>query len=143
MAGRRCPECGERLGSDSLTCPKCYAEVPREPSVQRPKRGEGRPKRKFAGVVVLLAIIPAFFGVLGLGQIFRNPRGKRGYCFLVAGLAVFVPFAALFVIMLNSGLLSAIFLFLADAVLFVIYLSAALAALLDAMFGSVFKALKF
>jgi energy-converting hydrogenase Eha subunit A len=143
MSGRKCPRCGERLDGNSLTCPKCYAEVSRETPVQRDEDRSGQPRNKVSAAVVLLAIIPAFFGILGLGQIYRDHRERKGYYFLIAGLVIFIPLAALFVIMLNSGLLSAIFLFLADVLLFILYLSAALAALLDALFGSVFRVLKF
>lgn len=93
MADRRCPYCGELVPSNSVTCPKCYKKIPVEPEpVRRERRtseeGGGRtPSRKIA---LALAVIPGFFGLLGLGLIYRNPRQKRGYMALVLGLLVFL-----------------------------------------------------
>ena len=38
------------------------------------------------GAFQILSIVPGFFGILGLGQIYRNYRQKRGYVFLLLGL---------------------------------------------------------
>jgi hypothetical protein len=48
----------------------------------------------------------------------------------------------LFLLMLGSGLLSAVLLFAAVIILFLIYASAAVAAFIETMFGSVFRILK-
>lgn len=92
MADRRCPYCGELVPSNSVTCPKCYKKIPTEPEpVRRERRSsEGGGRTPNRTVALLLAIIPGFFGLLGLGLIYRNPRQKRGYLALVLGLLVFL-----------------------------------------------------
>ena len=89
---RYCPKCGEPVPPNSLTCPKCYAKIPAEP-VKKESRSQdsGGPGRSNNGRVrMALAIIPGFFGILGLGQIYRNYRQLKGYIFLVLGLVFFV-----------------------------------------------------
>ena len=93
---RRCPYCGEMVPSFSLTCPKCYHQIPREE-----ERGESRDSgyrildddRAPAvhtvnhKVVLILGLIPSLFGLWGLGQIYQRDYGK-GLMFLVMGLAL-------------------------------------------------------
>ncbi|MGN0098392.1 MAG: hypothetical protein ACI38Y_03585 [Candidatus Methanomethylophilaceae archaeon] len=99
MSDRYCPHCGELVPSTSVTCPKCYRKIPAEPEVPKEERrrerqrdtpvGE-RPKREYNKMVALiLAVIPGFFGILGLGQIYRNYRNTSGYFILLIGLLLF------------------------------------------------------
>lgn len=99
MADRRCPNCGELVPSNSLTCPKCYKRLPKEPEpVRKEERRESGGKREYSRrIAVLLCLIPGLFGLLGLGLVYRNPRQKRGYIALVIGFLVFV--AAVFLTM--------------------------------------------
>ncbi len=98
---------------------------------------------KSPSISAFLAIFPAFVGILGLGMIYQEPRSSRGYWFLVGGLILFLPFLALFFTMLNSGFFSAILLFIALVIILLIYISAAIAAFVETMFGSIFKVFKF
>ena len=115
MNDRYCPFCGELVQSSAVTCPKCYKKIPPEPEMagsrphrssgqktsdrtektprRRKERAESRPRgsgrvynRRTA---VFLNLIPGFFGLVGLGQIYRDYKGFLGYFMLLAGLALF------------------------------------------------------
>ncbi len=86
---RYCPKCGEAVPSNCLTCPKCYAKLPPEPVKKQQNESRKEPKQKSRDTRLLLTIIPAIFGILGLGQIYRNYKSKRGYIFLLLGLLFF------------------------------------------------------
>ncbi|MDR1690821.1 MAG: hypothetical protein LBR42_03115 [Candidatus Methanoplasma sp.] len=146
MTKNRCPNCGEKVESNCLTCPKCFAEIPRSQS--RPQEyvineESERRSSKIPTVALLLSIIPPFIGLLGLGLIYLHPRDRKGYWFLIIGLLLFLCFLALFFTMLESGFFSAVLLFVGAVIVLLIYISAAIAALLEAVFGSVFKVLRF
>ncbi|MCL2032615.1 MAG: hypothetical protein FWG96_05050 [Methanomassiliicoccaceae archaeon] len=147
MSQKKCPRCGEYVQKNSLTCPRCYAEIPREPPAESPERVANGKKKRVPGDIpaaaVLLAVIPPFFGLLGLGIIYLHPRDSKGYWFLAAGLLLFLSVMALFFLMRNSGFLSALFLLVALVILLIVYISGAAAALLETLFGSVFKILRF
>ena len=147
MKQRKCPNCGEYVQKNSLTCPKCFGEVPREPPAEMQERSQDEGNKKRSGEVpaaaLFLAIFPAFIGLLGLGMIYIDPKDRKGYWFLVAGLLLFLPLLALFFLMLNSGLFSAVLLFVAVVILLLIYISAAISALIETVFGSVLKFLRF
>lgn len=94
MPDRRCPYCNELVPSTSITCPKCYKRIPTEPQTAQEERqedaGHGDAGRRFNRKVgLLLNLVPGIFGILGLGQIYRDPRGKTGYIFLLLGLLLF------------------------------------------------------
>ncbi len=93
MAERRCPSCGELVPSNSITCPKCYRKIPNDPEPVRNDWGgtgdAGRRKDRSGTIMLLLSVIPAFVGLLGLGLIYRYPARKRGYVALILGLLVF------------------------------------------------------
>ena len=52
-------------------------------SSNKSKSGKSRQTR------LALTIIPALFGVLGLGQIYRDHKASKGYFFLITGLLFF------------------------------------------------------
>jgi len=144
MNQKRCPNCGEYVPTNSLTCPKCFTSIPRETPVKREKDTKRDvPQDKNGTVALLLAVVPAFVGLLGLGKIYLEPEERRGYWFLVAGLLLFLPFLALFFATLNSDFISAILLFIITIIVLLVYISAAIASILDTLFGSIFKILKF
>ena len=99
MSDRYCPFCGELVPSTSVTCPKCYRKIPAEPDAPKEERRrerqrdtpvDERPKRSYNKKVALaLAVIPGFFGVLGLGQIYKDYRSTGGYFILLLGLLLF------------------------------------------------------
>jgi Membrane-bound serine protease (ClpP class) len=144
MNQKKCPNCGEYVPTNSLTCPKCFTSIPRETPVKKEDTAkENVPRNKNGTVALLLAVIPAFVGLLGLGRIYLEPKERKGYWFLVAGLLLFLPFLALFFTMLNSGFIVAILLFVVTIIVLLVYISAAIASILDTLFGSVFKILRF
>ncbi len=93
MADRRCPNCGELVPSNSITCPKCFKKIPNDPEPVRNDNGAGsgtKPRKdRNRTVMLVLSIIPAFIGLLGLGLIYKYPTRKRGYVALLLGLLVF------------------------------------------------------
>ena len=91
MADRRCPYCGERVPSNSITCPKCFKKIPNDPEPVRDAGGSGPTAKKDRSrtIMLILAIVPAFIGLLGLGLIYKYPTRKRGYIALLVGLLVF------------------------------------------------------
>jgi hypothetical protein len=146
MSQRKCPHCGEYIQRNSLTCPRCFREIPREMPAERQEQRSDDKKKGFGKVpaaAVFLSVFPAFVGLLGLGMIYLDHKDRKGYWFLAAGLLLFLPFLLLFFLMINSGLFSAILLFLALTILLLIYISAAIAAFIETVFGSVFKIIRF
>ncbi len=95
IADRRCPNCGERVPSTSITCPKCYKKIPVES--KQTARSESRtgdsprgwkvpwtPNPKYG---LILDIVLGLFGLLGIGQLYCGR--KRGIVFLLGGLLFF------------------------------------------------------
>jgi len=145
MSQKKCPHCGEYVQSNSLTCPRCFREVPREPPARREEhadRGKGTSK-DVPTAALLLAVIPPFVGLLGLGLICLHPKDREGYWFLAGGLMLFLPFLALFFLMRDSGFFSAVLMFVALVIILLIYISAAAAAFIETVFGSVLRYLRF
>lgn len=99
---RKCPYCGEYVPSNSLNCPKCYKSIPREEfKVEEDIRTGSVPNDKAPSVqvfnrriVMILALIPAAIGLMGLGQIYMKEYGK-GVRFLIVGILIFVSIVAL------------------------------------------------
>jgi len=146
MSQKKCPHCGEYVHNNSINCPKCFKEIPRNRSITPEyviKEDKKERQRKAPAAAVLLALIPPFFGLLGLGIIFMDHKDRKGYWFLLIGLVLFLPLTALFFLMLRSGFISAILLFIVFLVIFLIYVSAAVAAFIETLFGSVFRILRF
>jgi len=99
MSDRRCPYCNERVPSYSLTCPKCYRDIPREEKNTETVKetATSNSVSKFVAnrtVILLLAFIPSAFGLMGLGQIYER-QYKKGLTFLVIGLLLFLTLVAL------------------------------------------------
>jgi hypothetical protein len=156
---RFCPYCGVAVPSDCETCPKCFKKLPSEGHQTRQEdfqdgnvtRERTEPKKeaprlgadKSRTVMLLLSVVPAFFGILGLAQLFRDFRDRSGYVFLVVGLVFFIPSVIIITGVWDNGAFVGIFRILSYLLLTVIYLSAALASVLDALYGSVFKVFKF
>jgi hypothetical protein len=146
MNQKKCPFCGEFVHGNDLTCPKCFKAVPREQSIKETQCASNkktREKGRVSGAALLLAIFPPIFGLLGLGIIYKDHKDRNGYWFLIAGLLLFLPSIWILFTMLRSGFFSAVLLFIVLVILSLIYISAAVAAFLETIFGSVFKVLKF
>ena len=92
---RRCPKCSELVPTNSLTCPKCYTKMPPETVKVKDEdtaRSDAALNRRIA---VLLTIIPGFFGFLGLGRIYQEPKSHIGYLYLILGFGIFIIAGAL------------------------------------------------
>ena len=90
---RKCPYCGEEVPTFSVTCPKCYNEIPREEEKAQQSRGYSVPNDRVPATrtyskTLILAIVPALFGIMGLGQIYQG-RTEKGVKFLIVGLLSF------------------------------------------------------
>lgn len=131
----RCPNCGTAVPSNSVNCPKCFADIPRfkeEPKYAPADTGANRPGGKMA---LILSTIPALFGLLGLGTIYQNPKDHRGYIFLLLGLLVFACNVLLFKTMIGSGFFTALLVFIGFAIAALAYLGLAVAAFFDSLAG--------
>ena len=147
---RYCPRCGAVVPQNSLTCPQCYAEVPRdvpdepEPGYSRKafdRSGDefreqiGR-RKKSAMLALFLSVVPAFFGLLGLGLIYEDRRDPRGFKYLGAGLILFAVIVALIFTVHASGILGTVLFIIPTALLLLIYLGCALAAAAETWMGN-------
>lgn len=72
-----CPSCGGPLGPDDLYCGRCGSRI----STGTASQGVMRPRRN-ANLAIMLALIPGFFNVFGLGH-FVLRQYSRGIMFLV------------------------------------------------------------
>lgn len=101
-----------------------------EPEPVREDHGDHGHKRGYSlKLALVLGVVPAFFGILGLGQIYRNCRDIRGYLFLGAGLLFFVP--AVFLVLPIISVFLAIPLFIIYAIIFLVSVA-------DLFLGTVF-----
>lgn len=100
---RRCPYCGEEVPSFSLNCPKCYKDIPRdeykvkEDIKKGPIPNDRAPsiRRIDMRIVIILALIPAAIGLMGIGQMYEREY-RKGLFFLIPGLLMFTALVALF-----------------------------------------------
>lgn len=69
-----CPSCGAKIGFGDAFCGACGAALPQVQMI-RPKM------RKFGGVAMVLALIPGFFNIFGLGHLLLK-SWARGLMFL-------------------------------------------------------------
>ncbi len=101
---RKCPYCGEHVPSYSLNCPKCYKSIPREEfKIEDDIRSEQIPRDRAPSVqtfdrriVLVLALIPAAIGLMGMAQMYEREY-KKGAIFLIAGLMLFIPMISIIV----------------------------------------------
>ena len=99
---RKCPYCGEAVPSYSVNCPKCYRDIPREEFKVEEDIRKGVPDDRVPSVrtinmkvVILLALIPAAMGLMGMGQMYEREYSK-GFFFLVPGFLMFIALVFLF-----------------------------------------------
>lgn len=143
---RYCPNCGAVVPENSLNCPQCYTDIPRGGYVnERDHMREHRTKEDFVSQIekrhkkrslaLLLAIIPAFFGILGLGQIYLDRRYARGYMYLATGLLFFLSAVGLFVLGSGHGWATVI-LFIPIFISMFLYFLTAVASVAETWLGS-------
>ena len=108
---KKCPYCGEHLPDNSLNCPKCYHEIPREDKStgKTDTAWQGVPdsrapsvKKYSKALVLILALIPAAFGIMGMAQIYEG-RTKKGLKFLCVGLPIFIIMCLCGAAVFNGG----------------------------------------
>ncbi len=134
---RRCPNCGERVPSNSITCPKCFKKLPVEPTPapkEEKRESEARkmPWTPNMKVALALNLILGLFGIQGIGQLYCGRR--RGFLFLLGGLLFFAAaIALLFIVPGISWFFSIPF--------FVIYAVIYLASLMDLLLGNIVMSL--
>ena len=99
---KKCPFCGEPVPSNSLNCPKCYRDIPREEYRIEEDIRKGVPNDRAPSirkinmkVVIILALIPAAIGLMGMGQLYEREYGKALF-FFIPGLLMFIALVALF-----------------------------------------------
>jgi len=116
---RYCPNCGAVVPEGSLNCPQCYKEIPRSGAfTEKDRKGRTQEeykreigeRRKSMKMSLALAIVPAFFGILGLGQIYQDRRDGRGWGFLAIGLLLFLATVGLVYVAGGEGLFTTILL---------------------------------
>ena len=135
---RRCPKCGAEVPGNSLTCPECYTEVPRGEIEDPPQQyGTYVPERsgKSRTVAIILAVIPALFGLLGLAQIYKDSRSRAGWRFLGLGIVLYLLTVGLVFLTLATVGLMIILTMIPILFLGAVYLLAAAACLMDAYLG--------
>jgi len=147
---RYCPNCRAVVPDNSLNCPQCFAEIPRDGWVSEgeqmkynPSKDEYREnlgkRHKSELAVLILAIAPAFFGILGMGQIYRDRRDKVGWYFFIGGLFLVFAFATLLWMALAGGPIGTILLAIPAFIFLVLYVLAAIVSIVDAMTGSLLR----
>ncbi len=136
---RRCPNCGAVVPENSLTCPQCFAEVDRElpgdpkKSTREQFREHIERREKSMTLSMILAVIPAFVGLLGLGLIYQDFRDPRGVRYLGTGIVLFlIPVCMILFLGLFSLLLIIPIFFL-----LLLYVLTALASIAETYFGSI------
>ena len=139
---RRCPRCGAIVPDNSLTCPQCYTEVARDLVGSEPLhsseefREQIEQRQKNMRIALILAIIPAIFGFLGLGMIYQDYRDERGWKFLGVGLVLFL-FPVLSIIVLGiAGIFAAVLLLIPLFFSLLAYAGMALLSIAETYFGS-------
>lgn len=93
---RKCPYCGEPVPTFSVNCPKCYKKIPREDEKQEEDIRGHIPDDKSPAIksvnktiVLILALIPAAFGIMGMAQMYEKEY-KKGGLFLCVGFPLFL-----------------------------------------------------
>lgn len=138
---RRCPNCGADVPDNSINCPRCFTDVPRDVRTTEPQNTYGSDgyggrtgNGKSRGIMILLAVIPPFFGFLGLGQIYRDSSDRIGWILLAAGLVLYVLLAAMVFLMVVSGPVG-VLVAIPAVMVGALYFLAALTAFFDAYTG--------
>ena len=135
---RRCPKCGAEVPGNSLTCPECYTEVPRGEIEDPPQQRETyvpQTSGKSRTVALILAIIPALFGLLGLAQIYKDHGSRAGWRILGLGIIVYLLIVGMVFLTLATVGLMAILTIIPILFLGAVYLITAAACLMDAYLG--------
>ena len=139
---RKCPKCGAVVPDNSLTCPQCYTEVPRDLVETEPlhDRNEFREqierRKKNMKISLALAVIPAFFGILGIGLIYQDSRDYRGWQFLAIGAILYLLPVVTLVTIGFASVIGAVLLIIPVFFALLLYAGAALASIAETYFGS-------
>jgi hypothetical protein len=140
---RKCPYCGEAVPSYSLSCPKCYREIPREEVAEPEPEPARQPGAKNRTLITILSLVPGLFGILGLGLIYQDFRNTKGWIFLGAGLLIFAGLMFSVRMIFAGGWFGSAVALIISLILGLIYLSAYIAQAIESVLGSIFTVLKF
>ena len=77
-----CPECSKKVSPKAETCPKCGVRI--KPAIEAKVRVAGS---KSPIVADVLALLPGFFGLWGMGHIYVR-KIRRGALLLIGGLII-------------------------------------------------------
>ncbi len=136
---RRCPNCGAVVLPESLNCPHCYHDVPRTISdtgtdyhnrTYSQYEEQLSKRHKSRTISLILAIIPAFFGLLGLAQIYQDYRDPLGWKVLGGGLILYILLVGMMFLVIGTGGLGVLLLTIPIIVVGILYLLLALFAFL-------------
>ncbi len=93
-----CNNCGTEVHEGSTYCSRCGAYL----GTPMGFAGYGNPLTKDEGLVLILSLVPALFGIMGIGQIYMG-RLLRGIMFMIVG---FLPFILMILLMFGLSLMS-------------------------------------
>ncbi len=77
---KRCRHCMSPVPDNSITCPKCYREIPRAPPAAKKDAPVRDPK-----IGMILALFPGIIGLWGVGHIYMGLT-ERGIYLMAIGL---------------------------------------------------------
>jgi TM2 domain-containing membrane protein YozV len=78
-----CPNCGRAVNAADAFCPSCGYNLK---AVSIPKPQPAVPlEHKSPGIAAVLALVPGFFGLMGIGHIYVGRLG-RGIALLIVGI---------------------------------------------------------
>ncbi len=77
---KRCRHCMSPVPENSITCPKCYREIPRAPPVAKKEAPVRNPK-----IGLILALFPGIIGLWGVGHIYMGFT-ERGLYLMATGI---------------------------------------------------------
>jgi len=92
---RRCPYCGKFVSGNSLNCPSCFKDIPRNVEKTEERGQVHKESERNRTLVIILALLFGAFGFMGLGHIYVGEH-KKGLLFLFISLPMMIILALLF-----------------------------------------------
>ena len=91
---KRCPHCGEFVSGNSLNCPSCFKDIPRDIEKTEERKGPARESKKNRTFAIILALLFGAFGFMGIGHFYIGEH-KKGALFLIFSLPLMIILALL------------------------------------------------
>ena len=85
-----CPKCGEPVPSSATECPKCYAKITESAPEVHEFKDTSKKRISTHSIMMALAILPGFLGILGLGLVYKDRSNKRWMLYLAVGMFFFI-----------------------------------------------------